>query len=159
MTSGQERPIETEIKPQVYQSISTTDYDGYNINCDVNTLKILFRNEKDKGKRLEETIGGLKDQIKELGEEKNQLVLHYEELIVRMDELKEIDRRAAQIIEEKQRKASELHGLSETIQKIKESRPVSLIQGEQFTNKLVQNSQAQFSSQPARVFTKSGEQF
>ena len=108
--------------------------DGYNINCDINTLKILYKNEKEKNHKLEESIVGLNDRINELIAEKDQLAAHYEELIARLDDLKEIDRRQADLHAEKQRKANELKGLTETIQRIKESRQVSLVQGESLAN-------------------------
>lgn len=122
------------VKPRV-SALRMEGADNFDIHCDFQTLKILYKNERDRNRQLEETIGSLHARIAELVEEKDTIIAQYEGFIARLQDMKELDKRVEELQREKARKATELSDLSASISKIKESRPQSVIQS-QFTSQL-----------------------
>lgn len=93
----------------------------FEINCDFNTLKILYKNEKDKTQQQDLVINSLRNKINQLLDEKEHLIGCYESIITKLHDIKNIDLKFEELHQDKLRKAAELKNLSETVSRIKMS--------------------------------------
>ena len=107
------------LRPRPSARSESNTSEGFQIHCDFSTLKTLYKNERDRGRGLEDTLGSLKSQAEQLLAEKEHLAAHYEEVIARLHDLKELDSKVESLQAEKGRKAEELRGLSEAIHRLK----------------------------------------
>ena len=93
----------------------------FQISCDFNTLKILYKNEKDKTQQQDLIINSLRNKINQLLDEKEHLIGCYESIITKLHDIKNIDLKFEELHQDKLRKAAELKNLSETLFRIKMS--------------------------------------
>ena len=100
----------------------------WHFNVDFVTLKSMYKTERERCRKLEEALAAANSLNSELLVEKENLSEKYEALIIKLNDMKELERKGEGLAQEKEKKTRELRNISETIKRLKETpKPLQML--------------------------------